>query len=669
MAKYKVEVTTGDMDYAGTWDRIYVTLIGTKGQSERTELNSFGINFNAGAVETFTVTTPFSLGRILLLKLEKDFKIFLPENMWFCSKIVVTTPEGDVILFPCHSWMYNGDVIEIRGGRAMKIFEDDHQLLNEHRKNELLLKRLIFQFESVVKGLPHFSTINDVARVPVNLCLSTSKLSETQDVQRKTIFEFILKGMLRSTKRWENIDDLKKIFWHHKTQISDYVAEHWKEDEFYGFQFLNGANPNPIKRCSELPPNFAVTEEMMKPFLEEGTTLQNEMEKGNILIVDKKIMEGIPTRVIDGEPVFVASGFCLFYVTPEGKLRPIAIQLRQQPSETNPIFLPSDSETDWLLAKLFFKSADLLHHQPVYHQLNTHFVGESFNLSTMRNLPEIHPIYKLLIPHFRYSLYSNVNGRGVLFSPKGPLTKSSLGYDGLLEIMRRGLKEVTYTSLCLPDNMAARGLESVPNFYYRDDGLKLWDIVNRFVKAVIEYYYPSDDDVQNDSELQTWIGEIFTHGFLGNKASGIPESFNTAEEVIKFITMIIFNSSGQHATANHSQFDYYTWTPNGTLLLVTPPPTTKGQSNMKSILDSFPNIGDTVIFALTVLTVSTKYTDFVPMGSYPEERFDEPVPKQIIKDFQAELKQLSETIDARNSRLEVPYNYFNPSQIENSINV
>uniref|UniRef100_A0A673ADY8 Si:dkey-17e16.9 n=1 Tax=Sphaeramia orbicularis TaxID=375764 RepID=A0A673ADY8_9TELE len=648
MAKYKVEVTTGDMDYAGTWDRIYVTLIGTKGQSERTELNSFGINFNAGAVETFTVTTPFSLGRILLLKLEKDFKIFLPENMWFCSKIVVTTPEGDVILFPCHSWMYNGDVIEIRGGRG--------QLKLPFMSIDTIRCRGLFRSQWV--RLIYLCILFSVTFLLLrDNSLRFSKLCAFFNIHYR-IFEFILKGMLRSTKRWENIDDLKKIFWHHKTQISDYVAEHWKEDEFYGFQFLNGANPNPIKRCSELPPNFAVTEEMMKPFLEEGTTLQNEMEKGNILIVDKKIMEGIPTRVIDGEPVFVASGFCLFYVTPEGKLRPIAIQLRQQPSETNPIFLPSDSETDWLLAKLFFKSADLLHHQPVYHQLNTHFVGESFNLSTMRNLPEIHPIYKLLIPHFRYSLYSNVNGRGVLFSPKGPLTKSSLGYDGLLEIMRRGLKEVTYTSLCLPDNMAARGLESVPNFYYRDDGLKLWDIVNRFVKAVIEYYYPSDDDVQNDSELQTWIGEIFTHGFLGNKAS---ESFNTAEEVIKFITMIIFNSSGQHATANHSQFDYYTWTPNGTLLLVTPPPTTKGQSNMKSILDSFPNIGDTVIFALTVLTV--------PMGSYPEERFDEPVPKQIIKDFQAELKQLSETIDARNSRLEVPYNYFNPSQIENSINV
>ena len=58
----------------------------------------------------------------------------------------------------------------------------------------------------------------------------------------------------------------------------EYVKEHWKEDDFYGFQFLNGINPTVIKRCSELPPNFPVTEDMVKPFLEEDSSLEEEME-------------------------------------------------------------------------------------------------------------------------------------------------------------------------------------------------------------------------------------------------------------------------------------------------------------------------------------------------------------------------------------------------------
>lgn len=53
------------------------------------------------------------------------------------------------------------------------------------------------------------------------------------------------------------------------------------DDDFYGYQFLNGVNPNSITKCTELPANFPVTEEMVKPFL-EGSALAVEM-KVNIL--------------------------------------------------------------------------------------------------------------------------------------------------------------------------------------------------------------------------------------------------------------------------------------------------------------------------------------------------------------------------------------------------
>ncbi|XP_034051046.1 hydroperoxide isomerase ALOXE3-like [Thalassophryne amazonica] len=228
---------------------------------------------------------------------------------------------------------------------------------------------------------------------------------------------------------------------------------------------------------------------------------------------------------------------------------------------------------------------------------------------------------------------------------------------------------MTYSTLCLPENITARGLESVPNFYYRDDGLKLWSIINSFVQGVVEYYYPSDSEVCRDSELQEWISEIFTHGFSGNKASGVPASFHTVEDLTKFITMVIFTASAQHAAVNSGQFDYYSWPPNCSLLLRKAPPTTKGQSNMKTILETLPNVGETVRFVSMVWQLSAKYTDIVPLGSYPTERFDEAVPKQLIKEFAAALSILSETIVRRNSELVVPYTYLNPANIENSVSM
>lgn len=69
-------------------------------------------------VGTYSVTTLFSLGCLLLLKLEKDPFHESPEKDWFCSKVVVTTPEEDEILFPCHRWLSRGEFVLLRGGRG-----------------------------------------------------------------------------------------------------------------------------------------------------------------------------------------------------------------------------------------------------------------------------------------------------------------------------------------------------------------------------------------------------------------------------------------------------------------------------------------------------------------------------------------------------------------------
>ncbi|KAK0133408.1 Arachidonate 12-lipoxygenase, 12R-type [Merluccius polli] len=430
MAVYNIEVTTGERLFAGTSDYVYITLIGAEGESERTLLDEWGNDFAKGTTGSYSVKTPRTLGELFLLKVEKDPVLLLAENLWFCSKIVVTTPEEEVILFPCHRWMSRGELVELRGG-------------------------------------------------------------------------------------------------------PEYVIEHWKDDDFYGFQFFNAVNPNIIHRCSQLPHNFPVTEDMVKPFLQEASSLHAEMK------------------------------------------------LQQQPSGENPIFLPSDTETDWLLAKMFIRNADSMQHQSVHHLMNAHFLVQGFALATLRNLPLIHPLYK-----------------------------SSLGVAGSLKLMARAHSQTTYSSLCLPENITERGLESVPNFYYRDDGLKLWSLINSFVKEMADKYYPSDNDVSRDSELQAWISDIFTNTFLENGSSGIPQDFRTVEELTKFVTMVIFTASAQHAAVHNGQ---------------------------------------------------------VPLGSYPSEHFGEPDCKQIIKAFQGDLSYLSEEIAKRNSELTLPYEYLNPAQIENSI--
>ena len=72
-------------------------------------------------------------------------------------------------------------------------------------------------------------------------------------------------------------------------------------------------------------------------------------------LCDMKVIDGLPFR----EGYYAGAPLCLLYVNGNDQLVPIAIQLKQQPGEDNPIFFPTDGRMDWLLAKIYYQSASL----------------------------------------------------------------------------------------------------------------------------------------------------------------------------------------------------------------------------------------------------------------------------------------------------------------------
>ncbi|KAM9333234.1 arachidonate 12-lipoxygenase, 12R-type-like [Pholidichthys leucotaenia] len=668
MVNYKVKVFTASNLASSTSNNIFIKLVGKDGESERKWLMGIkGVSsFIGGTASSFTVSCPKSIGELVLIELDKQPLPLFPNDSWFPAKVEVKSPEGDTYTFPIYRWITDRDVHRFKEGKALRVFEDEHHLGKYSRQLEMKKREADYRWHVYMEGLPHCIKADNPLSLPCEVQFSFTKTSEFTLNAAAGLTELALKGLSSSKEKWKDIDSINRVFCHKKTALSDYVQKHWKEDVFFGYQFLNGVNPNLIRQCTSLPTNFPVTDDMVS--LRGQCKLTEEIKKGNIFLCDYNRLDGLKTNIINGKKQYLTAPLVLLHKAPDDQLVPIAIQLNQTPSDDNPIFVPTDSEYDWLIAKIFVRSADFQEHQLNAHLLRTHLLAEVFAVSLLRNLPMIHPIYKLLVAHTRYTLQINFLARSFLISETGSFTRfAASGGEGMITLLKRCLSTITYSSLCLPDDISERGLEAVPNYYYRDDGLRLWDIIHRFVGGILSHYYKTDDEVLLDSELQQWILDIYEHGFMSRESSGIPQTLTCVSELIKFVTMVIFTCSGQHSAVNNGQYDYGGWMPNTPISLQRPPPTTKGTSSQTTMMNTFPDVNTTVQGMVTMWLLSKQSSDSVLLGKYPEEHFTEELPQKIIKDFQGELQALSASIRSRNQSLEVPYTYLDPELAENSV--
>ncbi|XP_062849636.1 polyunsaturated fatty acid lipoxygenase ALOX12-like [Trichomycterus rosablanca] len=446
--------------------------------------------------------------------------------------------------------------------------------------------------------------------------------------------------------------------------FSEYVVEHWKEDLFFGYQFMNGSNPRMIQRCRSLPSNFPVSGDMVQAFLSPKTTLNKELKAGNVYLVDHSVLKDITANVIKGKKQYIAAPLCLLYEHPEKGLIPIAIQvLEQNPSRDTPIYLPNDPPLAWLLAKIWVRHAEFQIFQVVSHLLRTHLVAEVFCVATLRQLPLVHPIYKLLTPHLRYTLEINTRARTKLISDDGIFKKVvSTGGDGLLMLAQREYKVLTYRSLQPQLDFADRDVTKLKNYYYRDHALMLWDAIHNFVSSMVSLYYNSDQEVEQDSELQAWIKDVVEEGFV-DAIHGVRSISKTQHSVI------IFTASAQHAAINNGQFDYCSWVPNTTCTMRQPPPKDKDAVTMELIMDSLPDIGQSCMELAITWVLGRLQPDAKFLADYKDEYFTEPKAQKVIDRFREELKDIDEQIQDQNKGLEPPYLYLCPSRVENSITI
>lgn len=61
-----------------------------------------------------------------------------------------------------------------------------------------------------------------------------------------------------------------------------------------------------------------------------------------------------------------------------------------------------------------------------------------------------------------------------------PLKANATGGGGHVQMVQRAMQDLTYASLCFPEAIKARGMDStqdIPYYFYRDDGLLVWEAI------------------------------------------------------------------------------------------------------------------------------------------------------------------------------------------------
>lgn len=368
----------------------------------------------------------------------------------------------------------------------------------------------------------------------------------------------------------------------------------WRTDEEFGREMLAGVNPVIIRRLQEFPPASKLdprvygdhTSTIRATHIEnslDGLTIDEAIQTMRLFILDHHdaLMPYI-SRINSTNTKTYATRTLLF-LQDDGTLKPLAIELSlphpqgEQHGAVSKVFTAAQegvAASVWQLAKAYAAVNDSGYHQLVSHWLYTHAVIEPFIIATHRQLSFLHPIHKLLKPHFRDTMHINALARHTLINAGGVLEKTVFPGKFALEMSAIIYKSWDFTQQALPADLLKRGMavpdSSCPHgvrlviedYPFAVDGLEIWDAIETWVTEYCNFYYTSNDMVENDYELQNWWKDVRNEGHGDLKDRPWWPEMKTQKELIQSCTIIIWLASAFHAAVNFGQYPFAGYLPN-----------------------------------------------------------------------------------------------------------
>ena len=487
----------------------------------------------------------------------------------------------------------------------------------------------------------------------------------------------------------------------------------WDHDWFFGYLQIGGFNTTNLLGVKAQPgtssqavlladllKKMPLTDAMFQSVIQrDHISLQQAAEQNRLYVCDYAQFQGAQGGKVHGEQRYLPAPIALFYWNPEppqgfppgtGALQPIAIQLGQTfDAESTPIFTPNDCANaddangfKWKIAKFITNSICAVQHESVAHLGACHLTVEPIVVATHRQLTAQHPLMKLLLPHFRFTIEINDSALHSLIIPGG-VVATVIG--PTIESTRKLLVKAWDAwrwDEHIPDNLfKLRGVDMLPDFPFRDDTLLLWQAIKKFVSAYVQAYYPDDLSVANDYEVQGWVNELVSplyagfRGLNGLSATGNPDApvrLDSRDYLVDIVSHIIYIAGPQHASVNYAQFPLMTYSPavSGTIYHAPPQKSTVIDS-AADCMKWYPPLDIALyIVSFGYLLSGIQFDTFGQYSSNPRiPYFTDPKVSEFVLDFQEDLAGIEKAIRQRNRGRPMPYQCQLPSMIPNSISI
>lgn len=489
----------------------------------------------------------------------------------------------------------------------------------------------------------------------------------------------------------------------------------WRTDEEFGREMLAGVNPVVIRRLQEFPPASTLdpnefgnqTSAMTKEQLElnmNGLTIEQALEEYKLFILDHHDAVMPYLTKINSTASKIYATRTVLLLLDDGTLKPLAIELSLPNTEPyhkgciSEVFTPSEDGvqgTIWQLAKAYSAVNDSGYHQLISHWLNTHAVIEPFIIATNRQLSVLHPIFKLLQPHFRDTMNINALARQILINAGGVLEMTVFPRKFAMEMSAFIYKNWNFTEQALPADLLKRGVAVkdpsqphglkllIEDYPFAVDGLEIWSAIHLWVRDYCCVYYQSDEMVQTDSELQSWWTELRTEGHGDKKDEPWWPKMQTVTELIDSCTIIIWVASALHAAVNFGQYPYAGYLPNRPTVSrkFMPKPGSPEYAELesdpeKAFLKTITSQLQTLLGVSLIEMLSRHSTDEIYLGQSESPYWtSDGKALEAFEEFGEKLKGIEERIMKRNNDLclknrngpvKIPYTLLYPNTSDTS---